>query len=263
MAGEGHMPDLRTFIVELSIMLLLGLLLAALGPFGTFMLGALPERLAYWVSLTVGGYLMFRPTTAFAAATAERLQLPQAPAWIAATAIGALPMSFIVWAASYRHRPSGWPSVEVWFDLYGKVLLIGAVISLVFWFRSPRRQTVAGRAAATGDEAPFEPRFLDRLPLHLGRDLLALEMEDHYVRAHTAAGSTLILMRMRDAVAELDGIEGLQVHRSWWVARAAVEQVAQEGRNYVLRLRGGLAAPVARNSVPALRTAGWLTGRAL
>ena len=102
------------------------------------------------------------------------------------------------------------------------------------------------------------PRFFDRLPPHLGRELLALEMEDHYVRAHTTAGSALVLMRMRDAVAELDGVEGLQVHRSWWVARAAVEREVQDGRNLRLRLRNGLEAPVARNSVPTLRAAGWL-----
>ncbi|MFC3712590.1 LytTR family DNA-binding domain-containing protein [Sphingoaurantiacus capsulatus] len=88
--------------------------------------------------------------------------------------------------------------------------------------------------------------------------MLALEMEGHYVRAHTAAGSTLILMRMRDAVAELDGIDGMQVHRSWWVARSAVENAAQHGRSITLRLKGGIKAPVARNSVPALRAAGWL-----
>jgi hypothetical protein len=35
-------------------------------------------------------------------------------------------------------------------------------------------------------------------------------------------------MRLSDAVAELEGIEGAQTHRSWWVAKMAVEG-AQRG----------------------------------
>jgi len=96
------------------------------------------------------------------------------------------------------------------------------------------------------------------LPPHLREGLLALEMEDHYVRAHAAAGSALILLRMRDAVAELGDVDGLQVHRSWWVARSAIERIARDGRAVTLQLKGGLRAPVARNSLPMLREAGWL-----
>jgi DNA-binding LytR/AlgR family response regulator len=88
--------------------------------------------------------------------------------------------------------------------------------------------------------------------------LIALEMEDHYVRAHTMLGSDLILMRMRDAIAELAGVPGMQVHRSWWVAQAAVAAVERDGRNVRLELANGLRAPVSRERVAALREAGWI-----
>jgi DNA-binding LytR/AlgR family response regulator len=97
-----------------------------------------------------------------------------------------------------------------------------------------------------------------RLPVTWGGELIALEMEDHYVRAHSPEASTLILMRLRDAEAELTGLEGLRVHRSWWVSRAAVEQIIRNGRSLRLRLKGGLEAPVARDRVQALRVAGWI-----
>ena len=61
-----------------------------------------------------------------------------------------------------------------------------------------------------------------RLPPGIGRDIIALETEDHYLRVHAAGGSALILMRMADAVAMLDPRLGAQVHRRWWVAAAAV-----------------------------------------
>jgi DNA-binding LytR/AlgR family response regulator len=95
---------------------------------------------------------------------------------------------------------------------------------------------------------------LRRLPPALGRDLLLLEMQDHYVRAATALGSTLLLMRFRDAVDEL-GPTGLQVHRSWWVSCAAMVALEQEGRSARLRLRGGATVPVSRAYLPAVREA--------
>ena len=82
-------------------------------------------------------------------------------------------------------------------------------------------------------------------------------MEDHYVRAHTMLGSDLVLLRLRDALGELDGIEGAQVHRSWWVARDAVESVERDGRSVRLVLPRGIAAPVARSRIAELTKAGW------
>ena len=83
-------------------------------------------------------------------------------------------------------------------------------------------------------------------------------MEDHYVRVHTMLGSALVLMRLRDAMALMGETEGMQVHRSWWVARGAVEAVLREGRNIRLRLPRGIEAPVARAQVSALRDARWI-----
>ncbi len=84
-------------------------------------------------------------------------------------------------------------------------------------------------------------------------------MEDHYVRAHTARGSDLILIPLKEAMAELEGVDGLQVHRSWWVAREAVAEPLTSGRNLTLRLTNGLEAPVSRASIARLKAAGWLT----
>ena len=37
-----------------------------------------------------------------------------------------------------------------------------------------------------------------------GAEIFAVEAEDHYLRLHTSRGSDLILMRLSDAVAELE-----------------------------------------------------------
>ena len=65
-------------------------------------------------------------------------------------------------------------------------------------------------------------------------------------------------MRLSDAIAELEGLEGAQTHRSWWVARDAVESTRRDGDKFVLVLKGGVEAPISRPNVRALREAGWL-----
>ena len=72
------------------------------------------------------------------------------------------------------------------------------------------------------------------------------------------SGSDLILTPLKDAIAELGATDGLQVHRSWWVAKGAVAEPVASGRNLSLRLSNGLEVPVSRASVAKLRAAGWL-----
>jgi DNA-binding LytR/AlgR family response regulator len=88
-------------------------------------------------------------------------------------------------------------------------------------------------------------------------EVLCLRMEDHYVRVHTLNGSRLVAGPFERVIAGM-AQEGMRVHRSWWVARAAVTGVVADGRNLRLALRGGLDAPISRASVARLREAGWL-----
>jgi DNA-binding LytR/AlgR family response regulator len=99
---------------------------------------------------------------------------------------------------------------------------------------------------------------MSRLPAHLGRELVALEAEDHYLRVHTAAGSGLVLARLSDAIAQLQGTtDGLQVHRGWWVAADAVAGVRSADGRTSLQLRNGLHVPVSRTFLQPVRERGW------
>jgi DNA-binding LytR/AlgR family response regulator len=102
-------------------------------------------------------------------------------------------------------------------------------------------------------------KFLERLPLKLrGADVWAVEAEDHYLRLHTSKGQDLILMRLADAVSELEGIEGAQVHRSWWVARDAIADAKRGDGRATLTLKDGAEAPVSRTYARLLRERGWI-----
>ena len=85
-----------------------------------------------------------------------------------------------------------------------------------------------------------------------------MESEDHYLRLHTSQGQDLILLRLADAVAELDAIEGMQVHRSWWVARAAIAEARRGDGRATLTLKDGSEVPVSRTYAKALRERGWI-----
>ena len=155
--------------------------------------------------------------------------------------------------------PLHWPQLSRAITMYGYVLAIGSAVTLLFYVLRDRNPApIPMPDGSQVQEAP-QPviRFLERIPPARSEDLIALEMEDHYLRVHTRHGSQLILLRMRDAVAELEGIAGEQVHRSWWVARHALATVKRDGRKLRLQLDGGLEAPVARDAVARLKSAGW------
>lgn len=109
---------------------------------------------------------------------------------------------------------------------------------------------------APGSAPESEPasaaRWLERLPAALGRDVVAISSELHYLRVYTTNGETMILHSLRDAIDELGPGHGLRIHRSHWVARAHVVRVRREGRRVICHLTGGLALPVSRSHQQAV-----------
>ena len=125
-------------------------------------------------------------------------------------------------------------------------VLIGMWLVACWWLRQGARAP-AVQAAASPDTPPLpQAGLLSRVPTALGRDIVALQAEDHYVRVHTRLGSALVLGSLSDAIddAGRSGLAGQRTHRSWWVASAGVESCVQRGRQVVLVLRNGLEAPV-------------------
>lgn len=251
------MPRSRRIVIDIALMIGVGLLLAVLGPFGTFESG-FAYRLIYWITLMLAGYALYKPMMAGSLALAERLHLPEVAGWATAAILASVPMSVIVWWVERLGQLLRWPDADRALLLYGNVLVIGGLASLLLWYGQKRRRVTAEPAAPEpAPTAAPRPALLDRLPPGFGPDIVALEMEDHYLRVHGAYGSELILLRMRDAVQEVAPLAGAQVHRSWWVARGAVRETHREGRGLRLVLTGGIEARVSRAMVPVLEAEGW------
>jgi hypothetical protein len=251
----------RQIAIELMLIAAIGLALAAIGPFGSY---AAPfgERAAHWTGFIIAGYAIFRPMLVVSDWLADRLGIGRFPAQLLGVAVAAVPFCFLVALALDRLLPAAiGPSPELYFQVFGIGVAITIVMDRLMGTGSspslPRQVEEPARAAPP---QPPRARFLDRLPAAIGPRLLCLSMEDHYVRAHGLKGSALILMRLRDAIDELDGIRGLQVHRSWWVAADSVERVERDGGRIRLRLVNGLTVPVARSQVGAVRAQRWPEG---
>ncbi len=105
---------------------------------------------------------------------------------------------------------------------------------------------------------PERPRLFERLSDELGEDLLRLSVQDHFVHVHLLGGTEKLRMRFGDAIAEVDCIQGLQVHRSHWVATSAVAEHEFEGGKVILVLRDGSKVPVSRNYRADVEAAGLL-----
>jgi DNA-binding LytR/AlgR family response regulator len=98
---------------------------------------------------------------------------------------------------------------------------------------------------------------LDRIPLAKRGRLLALSVEDHYVRVRTSNGEDIVLMRLADAMRETTGADGLQVHPlALGGARSRVRRPSR-GDRAVLTLVDGTEVPVSRRYVPAIRKLGF------
>ena len=251
----------RDLGLALLVSLGMGVFFALIAPFGggtrTF-----AERLVYCIALALAGGLPYFLMTRALLTLGTRLRLPIWQATPLSVVLIALPLA----AISTVVRAVVWPDaapvslVRLYFQV---VCLIAPItIASVAFFRQRRLTAAARDAADEAVRAGEPPALLKRLAPGLGTEIHALEAEDHYVRVHTAKGSTLVLMRFADALEELGALPGVRVHRSWWVARVAVAGTVKEGRKASLKLAGGQVVPVARNAMPEARAAGMLAGYA-
>lgn len=248
MSGENR----RAMIHSLSVALAAALVLTITGAFDT---GDEPfrERLIYWFTVMAAGSAWGQVSDRLLARWMDMEGRP----WLhisALTVAVAVPMSLFVWAATglFFHRalyPASYLPL-----LVVPVLTVTAATCAVIVFLG-RAIPVQTHASPDGARPV---KIIERLPRRLsGARVIAVQAEDHYLRVHTDRGSDLILMRLSDALTELEGLEGAQTHRSWWVAKDAVQGASRGDGRATLALHGGLTAPVSRRYARALREAGW------
>ncbi len=241
-----------------GVLLGIALLIGLIGPFGTFALPLLP-RLGYWLGVSV--------VTWFVAQTVVLLLVGMVPRdWPLSSmataglagAVAGLPVALVVWVLNLLVIPER--SLSLWQLLAYCVALTG-VISLLGEMLSPS-QMDENQMPPVNDTAKHSPMpanetpLLQRLPPEQRGSLLYLSMQDHYVEVHTERGKTLLLLRLADAIRETGAVEGVQIHRSHWVARTAVRMTRRRNGRLWLVMSDGAELPVSRSGLAAVRAAG-------
>ena len=241
----GEFGNARWWRRALGLAFLTGIVLGVLGPFGSFLNGNIMLRVFSWTVNVVVGTAVVGALLPFLVRLGLRLQMPLPAALVGGFLVVNVPTSLFSAAFGYwlwprmidRVRPEEW---------YTQSLLIaGLIIALWVLLRLAldRPAPAPGPARETNG---FDP-------------VLCLQMEDHYVRIHRESGSTLELMPLKDAIERYGHGDGIQVHRSWWVAASAVTASQRDARNWRLHLSNGVRVPVARNRVTEVRARGWIS----
>lgn len=241
----------RTGPLELIALVGLGVFLASVGAFDSE--DAPRNTYPYWIMVLVGGGVvgaLIEPLLWRIPALAER------PWRLAVAQVFCMTpwITVVVWLVSGWYFSQGF-SVGRYLDLLAPVFIIniGVVVLAVLI-----RRGAASLARPAVREAAPPPLIREKLPPKLARaDLIAIEAEDHYLRVHTTLGDALILMRLTDAVEALKDRAGFRTHRSWWVARDAVEHARfRQGRGE-LTLANGIKVPVSRAFAATVKAADW------
>lgn len=226
-----------------------GTFLAILAPYGSGGMGW-PWIWIYWVGMIGLGGL-------FGYITGHWLPrlMPGVPEWVvyvAAIMTVSVPVTVAVLGLGTDFFARS-PSLLNILISYGMVLVISCFVAAVSW-------TLEKVFAETpqADIARPSPALLEKLPHRLRKaEILSMSAEDHYLRVRTDAGEDLILMRLSDAVAACDALDGARTHRSWWISKDAVHDVRKGDGRATLILSDGTEAPVSRTYYPKLRDAGW------
>ncbi|WP_291407012.1 LytTR family DNA-binding domain-containing protein [Devosia sp.] len=248
---RGLVRNRRSWIVLLA----LGIVVGLIGPFGTFENMGLVPRLLYWMAVVLGTAGIGTLVAGFV----ERLLLPRLPAWLAGAIAGAVAGPAIAGVVLVINLVAY--GVDVTPIRFGTLLAYCTLISIsvtvmsaLLW-QPPQAKPVPEAVSA----AATEPAILERLPRGQRGRLVHIAVSDHYVDVTTEKGTTLVLMRLSDAIRETAPVAGMQVHRSHWVALDAVRRGARQGSKPVLELENGAIVPVSRTYVEAVRAAGLLT----
>lgn len=241
---RGHLTNPRV----LGIMVVVGLVLGLAGPFGSFASIELVPRLVYWVATVFLTYAAGFGSSLLA----DELWGKHQPFWLrlvimsVPAGLGATLIVTLLNLVTFGTDGLEWSSA---------LLLLGQCFAVALGVEAVVLLTSRRAPSAYEEDSFVPPPILDRLPPQQRGGLIALVVEDHYVNVVTERGRALVLMRLADAMRETGSVPGLQVHRSHWVARAAIVRAHKSEGKVLLELSNGMWLPVSRSYLPAVKKA--------
>jgi hypothetical protein len=109
-----------------------------------------------------------------------------------------------------------------------------------------------GADAAPSAGSPTQRNILDRLPPAIGRDLVSVSADLHYLQVITTLGRATVLGSLNHVETDLAD-QGMRLHRAHWVALAHVKRLQKSEHGWRCELRDGRRLPVSRRRVAEVR----------
>ncbi|MEE9388588.1 MAG: LytTR family DNA-binding domain-containing protein [Paracoccaceae bacterium] len=208
------------------------IILAIAGPFGTFMSMAFSERLLYWGAVVAISAIFVQFVKVFI-----DIKFSNQPTWKKALAVSTLltvfltPVLYFLTIKVNQLRPGYfapiWLFAVLTFSLTNIVILSQSFLGYNIF--------------------KDKPRLYQRLRNSNTKKIYRLSVRDHYVDVYSETGKETILMRFSDALIELDGQLGKQIHRSHWISCDEVHKLKKiKGRLFVW-LKDGSRLPISRS----------------
>lgn len=220
---------------------------ALLGPFGTYEAMTLTGRLVYWFVILAGADVCIRLTHQiigqYGTVTRRGLRLVQSA--LCFTAI----FSPVAWGLSslFDDGIIDGRGFLIFAVNIGAMTATLAVLTYFFWDK-PEEVTRTPRA-----------RLYDRLPDTTTASIMRLTVNDHYVEVFLDDGTRhRVLMRLADAIREMDGAPGFCTHRSHWVSTAHITGGRKEQNREFVVLADGTQVPVSKTYREDVLAAGFL-----
>ena len=206
------------------------LIFAISGPFGTLETFSLPHRLGLWFLLHAFTWITaIFSLNIFSHAFSNTLPNKWLHLTICAILAG-FPVSLVTMGIEPLLKGNNFElSIDSWLLALGTAVPLTLAFSILSNLAAGNESDVGLAAepppSKTVADAIAQPKLMARLPLEKRAKLISLSAADHYVEVVTTKGSSLILLRLADAVAETTPIKGRMIHRSHWVADTAIVRV--------------------------------------
>lgn len=229
----------RFWAVIASIVAILGLA----GPFDSFSTMSLVERTLYWALVVVGSFAAGLFVSMWTTVSAEGAGLSATLALLLGSLAAAIPIAGYNGLVQAVFFGTGFPAEFV------EVLPYALVISVIvaFTYRYARDDEPEPPAIAPGAPGVAVPSaVLEKLPQRIGRDVVSVQAQDHYVKVTTPLGSALVLMKLGHAERDLAALDGLRVHRSWWVRKRHAKRLVRADGKLFVEMADGASIPVGR-----------------
>lgn len=177
--------------------------------------------------------------------------LPQAPVADADDALDAWESRGGRWAVLAEFLQLAPSYLASWFLVNAAPVLAGRGSPAV---TAPAPSSPEGAAVVASGAPPPRRGLLDRLPPAIGRDLVSISADLHYLQVVTTRGRATVLGSLSHVEADLAG-QGMRLHRAHWVALAQVKRLQKSEHGWRCELHDGRRLPVSRRRVADVRAA--------